>query len=83
MCKHDPLYRINNEAAGGAGCPICAAEKRRLVMVSRNGKVDIDPEWRRGWIDKDALQSDIDRYGERGAGMAGNEPERCESGGFG
>ena len=28
-CRHDPLYRINNEAAGGAGCPMCAAERRK------------------------------------------------------
>jgi len=26
MCKHDPLYRQDNEANGGAGCPLCAAQ---------------------------------------------------------
>lgn len=35
ICKHDPLYRQNNEAAGGAGCPMCNAQRtKRVVMVS-------------------------------------------------
>lgn len=27
-CEHSPLYRIENESAGGAGCPICNAERQ-------------------------------------------------------
>ena len=28
MCKHDPQYTVDNESAGGVGCPICNAERR-------------------------------------------------------
>lgn len=27
MCNHDNQYRIENEAAGGVGCPLCNAER--------------------------------------------------------
>lgn len=27
-CKHDPQYTVDNESAGGVGCPICNAERR-------------------------------------------------------
>lgn len=28
MCQHDPMYRVENEANGGAGCPLCNKERR-------------------------------------------------------
>jgi len=34
MCKHDPLYRQDNEANGGAGCPLCAAQGRRNMTLA-------------------------------------------------
>lgn len=46
QCNHDPLYRINNEAAGGAGCPICATSRnKRRVMVSDSNGQRYDREW--------------------------------------
>ena len=39
MCKHDPQYRIENEQAGGVGCPICNAERKALgAQVAANLK---------------------------------------------
>jgi hypothetical protein len=26
-CQHDPLYRLENEASGGIGCPICNRQR--------------------------------------------------------
>lgn len=50
MCKHDPLYRIDNEAAGGAGCPICNAQRTKRVMVSDSHDQRYDAEWFRSQV---------------------------------
>lgn len=31
MCKHDPIFRVENEQFGGWGCPICQAERRKKL----------------------------------------------------
>ena len=51
-CKHDPLYCINNEAAGGAGCPMCAAERKakRVVMASDSNSTRYDADFYAGII---------------------------------
>lgn len=39
MCNHDPQYTVDNESAGGVGCPICNAERKALgAQVSANLK---------------------------------------------
>ncbi|MBK9496792.1 MAG: hypothetical protein IPO08_20265 [Xanthomonadales bacterium] len=38
ICKHDPLYRQNNEAAGGAGCPMCKAKRTKRVVIASTPK---------------------------------------------
>lgn len=60
-CQHDPTFRIENEANGGAGCPLCNREWReqhmptlgkRVVMVQHDdNKQEIAPDWvRPGYI---------------------------------
>ena len=51
-CKHDPLYCINNEAAGGAGCPMCAAERKakRVVMAGDSNGTRYDSGFYAGII---------------------------------
>ena len=29
MCEHSPMYRIENEQAGGIGCPLCNIDNCR------------------------------------------------------
>jgi hypothetical protein len=83
-CAHDPTYRIENEANGGTGCPFC----NWLARARHVKDPIIDPsapdEIRPGYIVNPAAQM----WGwlvpdERGDGMGGNEPERCEAGGYG
>ena len=40
MCKHDPQYTVDNERAGGVGCPLCNAEARKAqgAQVAANLK---------------------------------------------
>lgn len=65
-CGHDPMYRINNEAGGGVGCPICNRQ-RRMVMTYRNGVTAVDPDWvdQRNYIDKaQSVLPDVARMAE-------------------
>ena len=32
MCKHDQVFKTENESFGGWGCPLCHAERRRATM---------------------------------------------------
>lgn len=36
-CKHDPIYQRENEAQGGAGCPLCHRERRAAVVMPPAG----------------------------------------------
>jgi len=52
MCKHDPIYQRENEAQGGAGCPLCHRERRAggvmppagiCPVCGRDLTEDVDP----------------------------------------
>ena len=49
-CNHDPLYRINNESAGGAGCPICKAQGKRLVVVAVDTAEKCETVYDKAWF---------------------------------
>ena len=33
-CEHCPLYRIENEAQGGVGCPLCNLEQASAMTIA-------------------------------------------------
>jgi hypothetical protein len=41
-CQHDLLYRIENEAAGGIGCPIC--NRRRMTARAQRAAMGLQTE---------------------------------------
>ena len=47
MCKHDPIYRLENEVNGGFGCPPCAAEHRDAKAAATADE----------WLDWEAIEA--------------------------
>lgn len=86
-CQHDPTYRTENEANGGAGCPICNRSNAAAVKWSTDAEraeahTQAVADMARLSAYMGAAYEDL-QHGERGAGCAGNEPETCEAGGWG
>ena len=78
MCKHDPIYQRENEAQGGAGCPLCHRERRAGGVMPPAGicpvcgrAADHDwqecaeedyREWRAAQADRAALLSELRQF---------------------
>lgn len=85
------MKRSRNLDQGYKFCPVHGTQYHwSLVVCPQCTRDEIDAQEaeaqeprRAGWYSKTPLQDDIDAYGERGDGLAGNDPERCEAGGFG
>jgi hypothetical protein len=96
-CAHDPTYRLENEANGGTGCPFCnwlaRARNVKDPIIDPSAPDEIRPGYiarphviidaARAKGDEKAAEYEDWRHGERGDGMGGNDPERCEAGGYG
>ena len=67
-CKHDPMFRRDNEANGGIGCPLCnqARMAQRIIDTAKRKIAAIAATQKRGgrdgWISKTArLADDLER----------------------
>ena len=65
-CQHDPMFRRDNEANGGVGCPLCNQERmaQRIIDTAKRKIADIAATQkvggRKGWISKTARLVDDD-----------------------
>ena len=63
-CKHDPMFRLDNEANGGAGCTRCNQERmaQRMIDDAKRKIAAIAATQKRGgrdgWISKTARLAD-------------------------
>jgi hypothetical protein len=90
-CQHDPTYRIENEANGGAGCPLC--NRKRVIMVQHaGGRIEVDDVPPGYFVNHAAMNETAAQLAsgkvaefedwqrdDHGAGCAGNSADQYDS----